>query len=216
MGGVLGDEPAGVESILEFFRQHSKKYEKHFEFTAFPCVNPWGFEHFKRENGFGLNINREFKTESPSEEVCLILRHLKKRYAVAVDFHEDMKVWTRIGTNEPDGECPEKFFFWETCTNKMDRIGRRIIDNVTAAGYPVCGSPMIYGDRNNGGVIWYPDDAISPCYSVCDSSDTFLIREGYTDHAFTVETPRDQDMSDRVTMNLITLRAILEEKLRTP
>src|SRR5437016_5223899 len=58
MAGVHGDEPAGPVSFIEFFEREARHYERHFEFTAFPCVNPWGFEHYFRENSAGININR--------------------------------------------------------------------------------------------------------------------------------------------------------------
>ena len=47
-GVVHGDEPAGIYAILSFFENYIHEYENDFEFTAFPCVNPWGFQNFTR------------------------------------------------------------------------------------------------------------------------------------------------------------------------
>src|SRR4051812_15005509 len=65
LGSVHGDEPAGTEAIIKFLQEDAYRYENEFQFTAFPCVNPWGYDNFKRYNAYGLNINREFKTDSP-------------------------------------------------------------------------------------------------------------------------------------------------------
>ena len=38
--GLHGDEPGGVYGLLDFFQNHSSRFENRFEFTAFPCINP--------------------------------------------------------------------------------------------------------------------------------------------------------------------------------
>ena len=77
-GVVHGDEPAGAYAILNFFQNHIHEYENDFEFTAFPCVNPWGFQHSKRVNAENLDLNRGFKKDAAAEEVQLIMPLLEK------------------------------------------------------------------------------------------------------------------------------------------
>jgi hypothetical protein len=210
LGSVHGDEPAGAEAITHFFEEEVFQFENDFQFTAFPCVNPWGYEHFSRYNGSGLNINREFKIESPSEEIRLMQPHLDK-YVAAIDFHETMRDWQQGVGNEPDGQDPEEFYLWEICADRALRAGRKIVSNVEAAGYSVCKWPKIYGDKNNDGVIWYPEDCGTPCYAAGTASDSFLA-EHHTPHAFTIETYRGLPIQDRVAIDMIVLRTILESK----
>lgn len=57
-GGVHGDEPAGVEAVLQFLEQSVADYVRHFHFVVIPCVNPSGYEANTRDNGSGEDINR--------------------------------------------------------------------------------------------------------------------------------------------------------------
>ena len=60
-GGVHGDEPAGVEAVLQFLTRDNTKLLKRFSFIVIPCVNPYGYVHDTRENRDGIDINRSFE-----------------------------------------------------------------------------------------------------------------------------------------------------------
>ena len=60
--GIHGDEPGGIESILNFLR--NKKYLDYigeWEITLLPCINPYGYEFGTRTNHQGKDLNRLFK-----------------------------------------------------------------------------------------------------------------------------------------------------------
>jgi hypothetical protein len=125
-----------------------------------------------------------------------------------------MSEWKPVGKNEPVGDDPDEFFLWENCGDHNRRLGRDVVMQVEMAGHAVCKWPTIYDDINSGGVIWYPEGARSDCYKECDSSDAFFVRYGYTQQAFTIETPRKEELFNRTEMNTIALRTIFEKVIK--
>lgn len=88
-GGVHGDEPAGVEAVLQFLARDNAELLKRFAFVVVPCVNPYGFVHDTRENRYGVDINRSFETEEVSE-VAIVKKALgQTQFSLGIDFHED-------------------------------------------------------------------------------------------------------------------------------
>jgi hypothetical protein len=88
--GIHGDEPAGVEAIIGFLE--SKRYSKFihdWEITLLPCLNPWGYEHGKRENHEMKDLNREFKSSLPPQEVKLIQSVFQEPFDLALELHDD-------------------------------------------------------------------------------------------------------------------------------
>lgn len=209
LSGVLhGDEPAGAYAIIHFFQSISHVYENDFEFTAFPCTNPYGFEHNARENAFNLNLNREFKHDSTSQETQLIMARLEK-YLFTMDLHETWPDSTRVeGYSEPVGEGPDSFYFWEYCRQKDKRVGTQILRNILEAGINVCTWDKIYDDNNNGGVIWFPEDCKTECFDSDAVFDAYL-EKFHTTHSFTIETARNEALEDRVKAYMISLTTVL-------
>ncbi len=88
-GGVHGDEPAGVEAVLQFLERDNAELLKRFAFVVIPCVNPYGFVHDTRTNREDVDINRAFEEEEVAE-VAIVKRVLgQTQFSLAVDFHED-------------------------------------------------------------------------------------------------------------------------------
>ncbi|OGC38109.1 hypothetical protein A2V54_02495 [candidate division WWE3 bacterium RBG_19FT_COMBO_53_11] len=211
-GVVHGNEPAGAFALIEFFRSQSREFEGEFEFTAFPCMNPWGYQHYERENGAKLDLNRHFEEGTPAEEIRLILPLLES-YIFAMDLHEDDNDEEDAAKPEmPTGKCPEAFYFWEYCEDKSQRVGDKIVANVEAAGIKVCKWPKIWEDTNSGGVIWYPEGNGSAVYAVAHSFEPYLIATGRAAQVFTLETFREQPMEKRVLVDIIAIKTVLEAR----
>ena len=157
-----------------------------------------------------MNINRQFRDRTGSPEVRLI-RPLLERYDFAMDLHEDWPVWKRPPNKkeEPEGNAPEEFYLWEFCKDKSRRVGGKIVDKVERAGIEVCKNEIIYGDKNNGGVIWYPEDCGTACYAAGTSFDWFLIDKKHTKQSFVIETIRDWSIEKRVLAHIIALKTAL-------
>ena len=88
-GGVHGDEPAGVEAILQFLERDNTELLKQFSFTVIPCINPYGYVHQTRETCDDIDINRAFETDDVAE-VAIVKKALgQTQFSLAIDFHED-------------------------------------------------------------------------------------------------------------------------------
>lgn len=211
-GAVHGDEPAGAHAIISFLENGAEKYENAFEFTAFPCVNPWGFQYFARGNADGINLNRDFKKDPISQETKLIMPRLEQ-YVFAADLHETWPESTRVGSNEPTGDDPSAFYLWEVCKDISARVGVKILNNIARVGLPICKWPSIYGDKNNNGVIWYPENCGTACYASEGPFDTYLAAN-HTEQSFTIETPRGWQLADRVLAHKISIQTILDAQIK--
>ena len=209
-GSVHGDEPAGTHAIIDFFNNHAQPYLDDFTFTAFPCVNPYGFEHFTRGNANNVNLNREFKKESEQKEIQIILPQLKE-YIFAMDLHETWPEASRTEGPEPDGEDPSEFYFWELCKDKSMRVGKDILRAVEKEGIETCKWDTIYDDNNNGGVIWYPEDCNTPCYALDSVFDSYLEKH-HTNQSFTIETARGWPLEKRIKAMIISITTVLDLK----
>ena len=88
-GGVHGDEPAGVEAVLQFLARDNTALLKNFSFVIIPCINPYGYVHDTRETRDGIDINRSFETDN-IVEVAIVKKALgQTQFSFAIDFHED-------------------------------------------------------------------------------------------------------------------------------
>ena len=68
--GIHGDEPGGIESILNFLRNKEYlDYINKWEITLLPCINPYGYEFGTRTNHQGKDLNRLFMVKEPPLEV---------------------------------------------------------------------------------------------------------------------------------------------------
>ena len=88
-GGMHGDEPAGVEAVLQFLARDNTALLKNFSFLVLPCLNPYGYVHNTRETLGDIDLNRAFETEDIAE-VAIIKKALgQTQFSLAIDFHED-------------------------------------------------------------------------------------------------------------------------------
>ena len=88
-GGVHGDEPAGVEAVLQFLERNNTAFLKKFSFTIIPCINPYGYVHGTRETRDDVDINRSFETDDIIEATIVKKALGQTQFSLAIDFHED-------------------------------------------------------------------------------------------------------------------------------
>jgi hypothetical protein len=140
--GIHGDEPAGVEAVIEFLSANvaNEHLLSQFYFTIFPCDNPSGWELGTRENAVGIDLNREFAARHPSTEVALIMKALDGRcFDLVIEMHEDI-------------DAPG-FYMYELVNDPSKHVGEQIIQAVISAGYPVDERECIEGMQAFGGLI---------------------------------------------------------------
>ncbi len=105
-GGMHGDEPAGVEAVLQFLERNNSTLLKEFSFLVIPCINPYGYVHNTRETLGDIDINRAFETGDIAE-VAIIKKALgQNQFSLAIDFHED---YDATGFYLYEGKRDEKY-----------------------------------------------------------------------------------------------------------
>ncbi len=89
--GIHGDEPGGVETILNFLKNKAyKPFIDEWEFTFLPCINPYGYEFEVRENHEGKDLNRLFKVDDPPIEIVFAKSVFDRAFDLALELHEDV------------------------------------------------------------------------------------------------------------------------------
>jgi len=148
--GIHGDEPAGVYALLDFLNGPILEYSN-LNFSVFPCLNPWGFEHDSRYNANGNDINRCF-VRNNSHTAVTLKNHIRNKsgYLFALNLHEDntfMKVDGFQFERNPRG-----FYVYETPLNGS-RLGFPLTVKLRSAGIEICADNEIYGEKNEDGVV---------------------------------------------------------------
>tara|TARA_Y100000034_G_scaffold38278_1_gene46986 strand:- start:6848 stop:7615 length:768 start_codon:yes stop_codon:yes gene_type:complete len=208
-GGVHGDEPAGMYAALEFVP--TQEEAENFTFHIYPCMNPWGWEHNKRENAEGVDLNRGFKAQIEGEECKLFAQHVNRQFLFTIDFHEGSPncVWKDF-TPEQN---PKGAWLYESCRDPSICVGRQMIDELKEYGLEVSDLDTIYDDINDGGLVSYPENMRSIDYVTQDSFDAYLWKN-HTSQAFTSETDMTWDIEDRILGHHLMLRKALELRLK--
>jgi len=139
--GIHGDEPAGVEALCEWLESRAHvKFLQQWDITMLPCLNPWGYEHDTRENAEGHDLNREFNSSHPPQEVLFVQSVLQQRFDLSLELHAD--------------EDSTGYYLYETVQPGAD-IGHRVLERIHTI-MPVNLDATIDGKSANGGVIARP------------------------------------------------------------
>ena len=186
-GGVHGDEPAGVEAVLQFLERDNTELLKQFAFVVIPCVNPSGYVHDTRENRDGVDINRSFETDEVSE-VAIVKKALgETQFSLAIDFHEDYEA---TGFYLYEGKRDEQY------------IGPKIANTVQTIG-PI--------DNEDSGED--APDIAQGVYKVASEWGTqglapYLLHF-YSEHVIITETPTVWPLEQRAALHLGVLDSAL-------
>ena len=139
--GIHGDELAGVEALCEWLEtQAYVKFLQQWDITMLPCINPWGYEYGTRENREGQDLNREFMSSHPPQEVLYVQSVLQQRFDLSLELHADV---------DSTG-----YYLYETVQPGAD-IGHRVLERIHTI-MPVNLDAMIDGKSADGGVIARP------------------------------------------------------------
>jgi len=138
--GIHGDEPGGIESILNFLKNSEYLYYiNEWEITLLPCLNPYGYEFGTRTNHQGKDLNRLFKLKNPPLEVIFAQSILETDFKLIIDLHED---------NESHG-----YYLYQTgLCNKYEKIGLEILNSLEGI-MPINLETEIAGSQAHQGVI---------------------------------------------------------------
>ena len=200
-GGIHGDEPAGVEAILEFLRRAriNQSLLSHFRFTVFPCNNPYGYEHDVRRNASGLDLNRQYAKARPPAEVRMIKSVLDgRRFELSMEFHEDV---------DSDG-----YYLYEICADAERLVGEEIVQRISRR-WPINLHAEIEGAPSRRGVI-SPDIAGEFFRRRVSRGrqwpQALWLNQNGVRHCITSETPVGHPAKERVEIHLTALQVALE------
>lgn len=192
--GIHGDEPAATEGLLAWVETHAHLVRK-FRALIFPCLNPWGLINNNRLDVRGRDLNRCFnKIRVPQIRAQLqILRGL--RFDLALTLHEDYDA-CGLYLYEVAGKRP----FW----------GEDLL-KAAAPHVPADKRPNIEGRRAKNGIV---RRKVSPDL-MPDWPEAFLLHFSHASRTFTIETPSEFSIDDRVAAQMavvdLAVKKCLEE-----
>ena len=196
--GIHGDEPAGVYALIEFLKGPIVDYLDKLNFSIFPCLNPWGFEHDKRTNLYGVDINRSFVKNN--SVIALILKRqiaANPNYTLAINLHEDN---TQIQVDGfPKEENPRAFYLYDN-SRELQNFGASIINKLRTQGIEICNNETIYGEKNNQGVI----------VSIPSKGEFEEFLRRHTNRIIVTENPTCWPLEKRVSVQLKALLTALD------
>jgi hypothetical protein len=205
-GGVHGCEPAGVEAAMTVIQEVLPDLSRQFNFVVYPCVNPSSYEMDSRWNFLKQDPNRNFMPDTAVEECSLFIKAQQQigRVDIVLDLHESLQRDSEIMRIQAQDlgnaraatwdDIPTGYFIYEEAPadgkGGWHRIGPQIVSAVSAV-LPICNWPTIAGDRNDGGVIYYPQamNMATTDYTAPVALPDYLKFIGLAGHAFTSETP---------------------------
>ena len=187
---IHGDEPAGVEAIINFLE--NKLYQSHdWEITILPCLNPYGYEMDTRTNFHSHDLNRLFKEATPPEDIQLIQSIYQSNFDLSMELHEDI-------------DSPGYYLYQAASKDYHRKVGHKIISAVGEI-LPINEASDIEGTPSNMGVIDRParDDSMTwwPMALYSASKGTSL--------CLTLETPTAMPMQVRVQAHLTAIDCAL-------
>ena len=186
-GGMHGDEPAGVEAVLQFLARDNTALLNNFSFILIPCINPYGYVHGTRETHAGIDINRSFEADDIVEATIVKKALGQTQFSLAIDFHED---YDATG-----------FYLYEGNRNEQ-----YIAPELAAAAKAI--GPIDPEDPGEDA-----PDLAEGVYKVADSWGTqglapYLLHF-HTEHVIISETPTVWDLDQRVALHLAILDTAL-------
>lgn len=175
--GIHGDEPAATEACLEWMAS-TPLTERDFNVMIFPCLNPWGLVNNCRLDADGRDLNRTYHDDSVPQTAAHKARMAGRRFDVALALHEDYDA-TGVYIYELRGAKP----YW---AEKLLAAAARHL--------PADTRRRIEGRGNSGGIV---RRKITPAM-MPQHPEAFVLCFQHTDRTFTLETPSEAHIDDRV------------------
>lgn len=196
-GGVHGNEPAGVEIMVQMIEALAENPEtyKGIAFDIIPLVNPWGWSHDIRFNREGLDVNRDFSSFNSQESVIIRGFIADKQYDLIIDCHED-----------PDASG----FYLYQYANPDQQLSRKIIEAVKKLDFPVEQDVNMIILRTEDGLIDAPMWGLWFMKLTGQLSITNYFRLNNSKLVYTVETPTNQPFEKRLAIQKLALDLLLD------
>jgi protein MpaA len=187
--GIHGDEPAGPLAVRQLLRENA--WPEGLDLWMCPCLNPMGFALNQRENGDGLDLNRQY-LEPAADEVVAHIEWLKRQpgFDLCLCLHED---WESHG-----------FYVYELNPDNRPSLAEPMIARI-AEVCPIDRSEMIEGRPARDGVIRPSvDPRARPQWP-----EAFFLLTHKTRLSYTLEAPSDFPLSARVAALVVGVNTAL-------
>lgn len=194
--GIHGDEAGATEGLL-LWAEKNVALLKNINALIFPCLNPWGLISNCRLDSEGRDLNRSFHDDT----IAQIGHHLRKlkgrRFHLAIAMHEDYDAGGAYIYEVPS----QKTYWGETMLKAASKI------------IPADSRRKIEGRAARAGVVRRsikPD--LLPTWP-----EAFVLHFNNSARTFTVETPSEFFLDDRVTAQVAILSkavALCREEFR--
>jgi murein peptide amidase A len=189
--GVHGDEPAGPLAALELLRQD--QWPADAEIVLLPCLNPVGFNNNRRENGQGIDLNRDYLNPQSTEvRAHLVWLEQQPPFDMTLCLHED---WESHG-----------FYVYELNPDRKPSRAEAMVAAV-AVVCPIDRSELIEGRPAQNGVIRPElDPKTRPLWP-----EAFWLLQHKTRLSYTPEAPSDFPLQTRVKALVTAVQAALAD-----
>ena len=176
--GIHGDEPAGPLAALQLLRENT--WPEAADLWLCPCLNPTGFALNRRENGHGVDLNRQYR-HLAAEETRAHVAWLNRQpvFDVCLCLHED---WEAHG-----------FYVYELNRSGRPSLAEPIVREV-AKVCPIDPSEIIEGRLAKNGIIRPSTDPRSRP----EWPEAFYLLTHKTRLSCTLEAPSDFPLATRV------------------
>jgi hypothetical protein len=184
--GIHGDEPAGPLAMLRLLQEN---IWPDANIVLCPCLNPGGFAANRRENGQGIDLNRDYR-HVRSSEVTAHLAWLTRQsqFDVSLCLHED---WEANG-----------FYVYELNPDAQPSLAERVVAAVEKV-CPLDLASVIEGRPASGGIIRPNLDPVTRP----EWPEAFWLIQNKTRRSCTLETPSDFPLTLRVAALVSGVRA---------
>ncbi len=182
--GIHGDEAAATEGLICWAEKKPERL-RDWNLLIFPCLNPWGLVSNSRLDPDGRDLNRAFHEET----VPQVAAHKKllgtRRFDLALTLHED---YDALG-----------FYLYEVPGPKP--YWGEHLTRVVSRHLPVEKRPKIEGRSARGGIVRKSiKPGLMPTWP-----EAFVLSFAHCNRVFTVETPSEFSLDDRVSAQVAVL-----------
>ncbi len=197
LGGVHGNEPAGVEKVIRLIEELAENPGQYGAVTydIIPVINPWGWSRDLRFNQQGIDVNRDFAAFESQEAVIISSFTAGTDYDLIIDCHED-----------PDAQG----FYLYQYANPETGLSRSIIDAVRKLGFPIEQDVNMIILKTDDGLIDAPLWGLWYMKFTKQLSMTNYLRLNNSKQVYTVETPTSLALEDRLAVQDVAVRMLLE------
>ena len=188
--GIHGDEPSGPLALRRLLEENDWPEAN---LWLVPCLNPGGFDLNTRENGAGIDLNRDYRhLKTPEVAAHVHWLNAQPNFDLTIILHED---WEANG-----------FYVYELNPRKLPSFAESIVDSVRTL-CPIETSELVDNWPCKEGII---RPGINPKDRPQWAESLYLI-VNKTPRSYTLETPSDFPLALRVETHTRAARRAFEQ-----